>query len=205
MYFFVNLDMEVNEPAIAYGKRHYTMEEYLEMENASEEKHEYYQGEIFAMSGARLPHIIVTGNLFASLRSKLKGKPCRPYGNDMRIHIPANTLFTYPDLTIICGKPESLNNDGLNFLNPTVLIEVLSPSTRKYDRESKFKLYRDIPSLKEYVMVDPASISVEAHYINSSGNWELQDFTSIDDDLSLNSVGVSLTLKEIYEDTQVAS
>ncbi len=195
--------MEVNEPAIAYGKQHYTITEYLEMEDASDEKHEYYQGEIFAMSGARLPHIVVTRNLTVALANKLKGKSCRPYGNDMRIHIPVNTLFTYPDLTIICGKPESLNNDGMNFLNPTVLIEVLSPSTRKYDRESKFKLYRDIPSLKEYIMVDPASISVEAHYINSRGNWELQDHTSIDDELNLNSVGVSVTLKEIYEDVVI--
>src|SRR6185503_6229144 len=101
--------MEVKEPAVAYSKNKYTIAEYLEMENAATEKHEYYQGEIFAMSGPKFQHILVSRNLFLTLGQKLKGKPCQPLGSDMRIHIPKNTLFTYPDISIICGDPEFLN------------------------------------------------------------------------------------------------
>src|ERR1019366_918977 len=119
--------MEVKEPAIAYGKQKYTIEEYLEMENVATEKHEYYQGEIFAMSGAKHPHNLVIKNMYLSLGQKLKGKPCQPFGSDSRIHIQKNTLFTYPDISIVCGDPVFLNNDEWNLLNPTAIIEVISP------------------------------------------------------------------------------
>src|SRR5215211_4087365 len=121
--------MEVREPAVDYSKKKYTIQEYLEIENAATEKHEYYRGEIFAMSGTKLTHNIITSNLHSHLGQKLRGKSCRPYGSDLRIHIEKNTLFTYPDISVICGDPITLNNDELNALNPTVLIEVLSPST----------------------------------------------------------------------------
>src|SRR2546421_11556630 len=94
---------ELNEPAPAYGKRKFTIQEYLEREKAAHRKSEYYCGEIFAMSGAGNRHNIIFSNLFREVASFLKGKPCRPYGSDMRIHIPENTLFTYPDITIMCG------------------------------------------------------------------------------------------------------
>jgi len=171
----VNLITEVNEPAVAYAKQHYSIEEYLEMENAATEKHEYYKGRIFAMSGAKLEHNIVTSNLHTALGQNLKGKPCRPFGSDMRIHIEKNTLFTYPDITIVCGEPKSLNDDNMNFTNPSVIFEVAAPSTRKYDRGKKFKLYRDISTLTEYVLVDPLSISIETFSKNGQGNWELKD------------------------------
>ncbi len=100
--------MEVNEPAIAYSKQKVSIEEYLETENAAFEKHEYYQGEIFAMSGAKVPHNEIFTNLFSALVIKLKGKKCRPYGSNLRIHIPSNTLFTYPHISIVCGKIETL-------------------------------------------------------------------------------------------------
>jgi len=196
--------MEVNEPAVAYSRKHYSIEEYLEMENAATEKHEYYQGEIFAMSGAKLEHNIVVGNLFGSLKNILKGKSCRPFGSDARIYIEKNTLFTYPDISIICGEPMSRNNDKMNFLNPSVIIEVLSPSTSNYDRESKFRLYRDIPTLKEYILVDPESISIEDWFINGGGHWELKEHSSIEDTLELQSIQVSVLLTDIYEGTEVA-
>ena len=156
--------MEVKEPAIAYGKQKISIDEYLEMENASSEKHEYYQGEIFAMSGAKVPHNIIATNLVVALTIKLKGKSCRPFNSDQRIHVEANTLFTYPDISIICGDIITQNNDDYNVLNPTVLIEVLSRSTKNYDRGEKFKLYRDIPTLREYVLVDSESIHFEIIY-----------------------------------------
>ena len=197
--------MEVKEPAIAYGKRKYSIEEYLELENAATEKHEYYQGEIFAMSGAKMPHNWVTRNLLFSLMLKQKGKPCQPFGSDIRIHIEKNTLFTYPDISVICDEPMSLNDDGLNFLNPTIIFEVLSPSTRKYDREEKFKLYQDIPTLKEYVLVEPEAIYIEAWRINNQGAWEIKTYNDINETLELPAIAVSLELKDIYEDTNLTS
>ncbi len=135
--------MEAKEPAVAYSKERTSIEEYLEMENASDEKHEYYKGEIFAMSGAKVPHNKIAGNLFIAIGQRLKGKKCKPYNSDQRIHIQSNTLFTYPDISIICGEVITLNNDDYNVLNPSVIIEVLSKSTKNYDRGEKFKLYRD--------------------------------------------------------------
>jgi Uma2 family endonuclease len=195
--------MEVNEPAASYQKQNYSIEEYLQLENAGIEKHEYYKGEIFAMSGARLDHIIVTGNLFAGLWNRLKGKPCRPFNSDIRIHIEKNTLFTYPDVSLICGEPKSLNDDGINFLNPVVLIEVLSPSTRSYDREGKFKLYRDIPSLKQYIIVDPGIVNVESYFVNSQDNWELIEYKEAAAVLQLPEIGVEIPLNEIYEGIEI--
>jgi Uma2 family endonuclease len=195
--------MEANEPAVAYGKQKYTMEEYLEMENAAVEKHEYYQGEIFAMSGPKYQHVIVAGNILGSLLQKLKGKPCRPLGSDMRVHIPKNTLFTYPDISIVCGKPEFLSDDEWNLLNPSVIIEVLSPSTKTYDRGDKFKLYRDIPTLKEYILVEPEAISIEAFYINANNQWELKEYKGIGETLGIKTIEASIKLADIYEGTKV--
>ena len=173
------------------------------MEDAAMEKHEYYQGEIFAMSGNKMPHNVVSRNILAELTNKLKGKPCQPYGSDVRIHIEKNSLFTYPDISVICGEHKSRNNDDFNILNPTVIFKIASRSTRNYDREAKFTLYRDIPTLKEYITVEPEEIRVEAFFINASGKWELNDLRSIDDTLHMPSIAASLTMKEIYDRTKM--
>lgn len=195
--------MEVREPDVAYGKRKFTIEEYLELENAATEKHEYYQGELFAMSGAKISHVIVSRNLLVALANKLKGKPCQPYGSDARIYIEKNTLFTYPDLSIVCGDLQSLNDDHLNILNPSIIFEVLSPSTKQYDRGEKFMLYRDIPTLREYIVVDPEAAHIEAWHINANGNWELQEYKDIASTLQLPTILVNVALKDIYEGTEV--
>jgi Uma2 family endonuclease len=191
--------MEVREPAIAYGKQKISIEEYLEMENASIEKHEYYKGEIFAMSGAKMPHNAVHKNLWGSLFVKLKGKKCQPYGSDVRIHIESNTLFTYPDISIICGEVVTLNNDDYNVLNPAVIIEILSPSTKNYDRGEKFKLYRDITTLKEYILVDSESIHLEVFRLNESNHWELEEYNTITEQLHIKAVDEIIAISEIYE------
>jgi len=105
------MDFELREPIVAYGKKKFTVEEYLEYENASVEKHEYFLGEIFAMSGPKVTHNIIAVNILSELKVKLKGKPCQPLGSDQRICIPQNTLFTYPDLSIICGEIITKDND----------------------------------------------------------------------------------------------
>jgi len=195
--------MEVKEPAIAYGKQKISIDEYLEMENASSEKHEYYQGEIFAISGAKVPHNIIATNLVVALTIKLKGKSCRPFNSDQRIHVEANTLFTYPDISIICGDIITRNNDDYNVLNPTVLIEVLSRSTKNYDRGKKFKLYRDIPTLREYVLVDSESIHIEIFRLNANNHWELEEYNKDAQTVLIQAINTPLSIEEIYEGTEL--
>lgn len=192
---------QVKEPAVSYGKRKYTIEEYLEMEMHSDIKHEYYQGEVFAMAGARMKHNIIFRNLFRDISGFSRGKPCQPFSSDQRIHIPQNTLFTYPDISIICGDPVTLNNDENNALNPTVIIEILSPSTKGYDRGNKFNLYKDIPTLKEYILVDSESMKIEAWYLNQNNEWELQEYKNRKEVLQIRSIALALSLTDIYEDT----
>jgi Uma2 family endonuclease len=197
--------MEAREPAIAYSKQKYTIEEYLEMENAATEKHEYYRGEIFDMSGAKRTHNAICENLFFHLKQKLIGKPCQPHNSDTRIHIEKNTLFTYPDVSVICGEMESLNNDDMNVLNPSIIFEVLSPSTKNYDRGEKFRLYRDIPTLGEYIVVDSESVKIEAWHINAHGNWELKEYDTLSGSLTLYSLQLPLEITDIYEGTKAAT
>ncbi len=197
------MDYEVREQAMAYGRKQLTIEEYLEWELANTEKHEYFRGEVFAMSGAKINHNRIAVNVLSTLVRELKGKSCQPFNSDQRIHIPANTLFTYPDISVICGEPITLDDDEYNVLNPTVIIEVLSPSTKNYDRGEKFKLYRDIPILQEYVLIDAASVHIEHHRINKQQRWELLEHKSIDDILILDSLSTTILLTDIYEGTKL--
>ncbi len=190
--------METREPAVAYGKSKFTIEEYLEFESYSDEKHEYYQGEIFAMSGAKLSHNRIFSNVFSVLSALLKGHFCQPFGSDLRIHIPTNSLFTYPDISVFCGEIETLNDDQFNALNPVLVIEILSPSTKDYDRGTKFKLYRDIPSLKEYVLIDSSSVSIEVFSVNKSQAWELQEYKQPGASAKLTSLGIAIPVSEAY-------
>ena len=195
------MDKIIEEPLPAYERKAITVEEYLEMEEAAKEKHEYYRGEIFAMSGPKVPHNIIAGNLYGILYSKLKGKSCKPFNSDQRIHVEKNTLLTYPDISIVCGEIKTLNNDNWNILNPTIIIEVLSHSTNNYDRSEKFILYRDIPTLREYILVDSENVHVEAFRLHAAKHWELEELRLVTDTLQLPSVQVYLPLSEIYEDS----
>lgn len=204
--------MEVNEPIVAYGKNKFTEEEYLQMEKAATERHEYYKGEIFqmhghsdllAMSGAGNRHNIIFSNLFIGLGTRLKGKSCQPYGPDMRVNIPENTLYTYPDISVFCGELQTSARDEDTVIQPTVLIEILSPSTRNYDRGVKFMLYRDIPSLREYILVDTEAVRIEAFRINSGGHWELEEYKTLAGQLSLVSIQVIIPIADIYERTKI--
>lgn len=187
----------VNEPAPKYN--YVSQETYLETERASLEKHEYYQGEVFAMSGASFNHNRISVNTLTELSNKLKGKPCQPLGSDMRVHIPQNTLYTYPDITVVCGKPELLDDSFDNLLNPSVIIEILSKTTRKYDAGPKFKLYRDIPTLKEYILIDSLSVFVEQHFKNQNNIWELHDYKSMADNFISPVLNITFSLNDIYE------
>jgi Uma2 family endonuclease len=195
--------IEVREPLAVYGKTKLTIAEYLGWEAEQEEKHEYYRGEIFTMSGAKVNHNRIATNLIILLGQKLKGKPCRPFISDQRIHIPSNTLFTYPDISVVCGELITLDDDEWNILNPSVLIEVLSPSTEKYDRGNKFELYRELPSLKEYVLVNSTAVSIEVFRLNGPGRWELEGYKSNSGSVPIRTLGLALSIDEIYEGSRL--
>jgi Uma2 family endonuclease len=195
--------IEVRDPIVMYDKRTFSIEEYLRFEKDSPEKHEFFRGEIFAMSGASNRHNLIFSNLFTGIAIQLKGKSCKPFGSDMRIYVAENTLFTYPDISIICGEIVSAPMDEDTTTNPSVLIEILSPSTRNYERGGKFKLYRDIPTLKEYILVDSEAIGIEAFRLNSRGHWELEEYKSISETLQIPCLDVSVPLDEIYDGTKL--
>ena len=176
--------------------------EYLEAERLALNKHEYFRGEVFAMSGASIFHNIIAMNCGSVLRFKLKGKNCRPYGSDLRIHIPKNTLYTYPDLSIICGKVDTTDEKFDTVTNPSVIIEILSPSTRDYDKGGKFTLYREIESLKEYILIDAERIMVEKFTRNNNGSWLLTEYKNIDEYFIISTVSVEIQLSDIYEDVK---
>jgi Uma2 family endonuclease len=196
-------NIKAEDPAAVYKKRLLSIEDYLKAENASEQKHEYFQGEVFAMAGASPRHNKIFSNLFGRLATKLLGKPCQPYGSDTRVCIPNNTLFTYPDISIFCGNIIPFEKDENTATEPVVIIEILSPGTKGYDRGNKFKLYREIFSLKEYILVDSESTCVEIFRLNSSRHWELEEYKSIDEEILIATLQFSISMKEIYNNTKL--
>ncbi len=172
-------------------------DEYLLMEAQGNDKHEFFQGQVYAMAGGTFNHARVAGNLFASLRQFLRGKPCQPMNSDMRIHTPSG-LDTYPDVSVYCGQPE-LTDNQTTLLNPVVVIEVLSPSTRDYDRSGKFTHYRSIPGLQDYLLVDPESVLVEHFHRIKRDEWLLKVYSELTDVVVLEALGAELSLAEMYE------
>lgn len=180
----------------------YTQEEYLELERAAEYKSEYYRGEIFAMSGARFNHNRITENLSGEVLVFLKGKSCQSLSRDMRVHIPENTLYTYPDLLIVCGKPILLDEHMDTLLNPSVIIEVLSPSTASYDQGKKFHFYRSMQSLVEYILIDSQEVGARVHRKGSDGVWFVSsEAYEIEGSIEIGHIGLTLKMVDIYDQT----
>ncbi|MCF0053802.1 Uma2 family endonuclease [Dyadobacter sp. LJ53] len=180
----------------------YSEKEYLELEREAEYKSEYYRGEIFAMAGASPNHNRILENLSGECYIALKGKSCQSFSSDMRLHIPQNDLYTYPDLLIVCGKPEFSEIDKDTLINPSVIIEVLSKTTASYDRGNKFRLYRSISTLMEYILVDSLSVSVEVFRKNEDGSWTfVSEINNIEEQILLTSINAQLKLSDIYAQT----
>ncbi len=175
-----------------------TPEEYLERERRAEYKSEYYQGEVFAMSGASRNHVMIVSNLVFALHTALGGTGCLVFPSDLRVHVPAVGLFTYPDVSVVCGEEELLDEEFDTLLNPVLLVEVLSPSTESYDRGTKFAFYRSIASLREYALVSQRQKMVEVFRKNEEGLWVLHEFDEARNDVALASVGCALRLDDLY-------
>ncbi|KQS33429.1 Uma2 family endonuclease [Dyadobacter sp. Leaf189] len=181
----------------------YSAEEYLELERAADYKSEYYRGEIFAMAGAGRNHNRIKENLSIEIGSFLKGKSCQSFSSDMRVHIPESTLYTYPDLLILCGKAEFLDRHTDTLLNPSVIIEVLSPSTESYDRGKKFRFYRGIDSLVEYILIDSTELSAEVHRKETGDVWVLSSAAyDLESSIEISQVGLTLKMSDIYSQTE---
>jgi len=183
-------------------KSYITPEQYLEIDRQAERKSEYYDGEMFAMAGAGLAHNTIVWNLITGFGSQLRGGPCRGYPSDFRVRIGAGGRYAYPDVTIVCGKPEFADERRDVLLNPTAIVEVLSPSTASFDRGFKFDAYTAVPSLREYVLIVSDFASVEAFSRQPDGRWLLAKAVRQEESITLESVGCQLTLADIYENVE---
>ena len=174
-----------------------TPEEYLVMEREAAFKSEYRDGQIVAMPGASHKHNLIAGNIFGEIYVQFRDRTCVVYVNDMRVKVSDTGLYTYPDVVVVCDEPRFDNNHFDTLLNPTVLVEVLSPSTENYDRNDKFLSYQTLESLQEYILVSQNGVHVE-QYICQDGKWILREFRSLDDVLQIASIECELALRAIY-------
>lgn len=175
-----------------------TPEEYREFERNSDQKHEYLDGEIYMMAGATPNHNLISSSVNFALYSQLRGKGCFLYSSDMRVKVEKTGLYTYPDMTIVCGKPEYEDTKPQTLLNPIMIIEILSPSTEKDDRGKKFQHYRNLQSLQEYVLISQNSYRIEKFAKRTNIEWLFSDTSDIDSVIELPSIDCTLRLSEVY-------
>ena len=180
-------------------------EEWLEGERANlEGRSEFVNGEVFAMTGASLAHNAIVTNISAELRNQMKGRPCQVYANDVKVLIRSANAGKYPDLVALCGEPELLDDRRDVLLNPSLIVEVLSDSTEAYDRGDKFALYRQLPSLQDYLLVSQNRVGIELYSRGADGRWILTDYTALDGHVPLESIDCTLALAEVYDKLEVA-
>ncbi len=176
----------------------YTPEQYLTLERKAEYKSEYINGQIFAMAGASLEHNRITANFVRVLGNQFMGHPCGVFSSDMRVKVDATGLYTYPDVVAVCGEIRFDDAHRDTMVNPTVIVEVLSPSTEAYDRGGKFAHYRRSDSLTDYVLVAQDQVRVE-QYTRQNKQWVLTEINELDDTLRLPSIGCEVVLRDIYD------
>lgn len=182
-----------------------TPEEYLARERQAEQKSEYFNGEIFAMSGASPRHVLIVTNVVAELRGQLKKRPCTVYSTDLRVKVSATGLYTYPDVVVVCETPQFDDEHQDTLLNPTLIVEVLSDSTKDYDRGGKFEQYRTLPSFVEYVLISQDKHHVEHFVRQPDKRWILSETNRPEDAITLTSIGCTLVLQEVYDKVDLLS
>jgi Uma2 family endonuclease len=181
----------------ALPKPYLTPEQYLAMERASDTRHEYFRGEVFAMAGATRKHGLIAFNVARILGNQLLDRPCEAYVESMRVKVKANGLYTYPDGVIACDDPQYEDNTIDTLLNPQVIFEVLSENTEAYDRGKKFLLYQGLPSLQEYVLIAQEEARIELFRYTPSG-WNIQYALGLTAVATLTSINCVLPLTDVY-------
>lgn len=176
-----------------------TPEDYLEQERQAQFKSEYYAGQVYAMAGASPRHTWIVANTVYSFVGQLKGRPCTVHPSDLRVKVTPANLYTYPDVVIVCGTPRYEDRKRDTLVNPTVLIEVLSDSTEAYDRGGKFAMYRTLTSLTDYLLVSQNQALIERYSLDPDGHWVLSDYREINANVSLPSIGCTLSLADVYD------
>jgi Uma2 family endonuclease len=179
-------------------RRLFTPDEYLLIERGAEFKSEYLDGEIFAMSGATLPHNRIARNVLMEFDRQLADKPCEALGSDMRVGVTARGPYFYPDVTVVCGEPQLRDGTMDCLMNPTVIVEVLSPSTESYDRVQKFANYQQIGTLTDYLLIAQDEPRLEHYSRQSGGGWLLNTIRGPEGSLPLPSIGCDLQLSNVY-------
>ena len=180
--------------------RHYTPAQYFALEQTAEHRSEYHHGAIIPMTGGTLNHNRIAGNLFALLKAALRGTGASAFIGDLRVSIPSHDRYTYPDVLMIQGDPQFLDDRTDTILNPSVIIEVLSKSTQNYDRGDKFLAYRSIPSLQEYILIDQYQIHLEQLSKLDDRNWNLRTYTAPEPTLTFTSLDLAIAIADLYED-----
>lgn len=187
----------MNQSNVAAAEKIYTTEEYLAFERQAEEKHDFIDGEIVAMAGANREHNLIGGNIFAGMHFRLRGKNCELYANDMRVRLREGR-YGYPDVVAVCGEPQFADDEFDVLLNPVVVIEILSKSTRFRDKTEKLATYQKMESVRECLLVEQKELRVE-HFIKQTPNqWLLKIYEDISEIIRLESIGCELPLAEIY-------
>ncbi|HLP90946.1 MAG TPA: Uma2 family endonuclease [Nostocaceae cyanobacterium] len=183
------------------NENYLTPQEYLEWEEKQEIKHEYINGQVFAMTGGTIPHATIALNLASALKNNLRGSQCRAFMSDAKVAVSENGPFYYPDVVVSC-HPKDKN--AIKFIQyPCLIIEVLSPTTEAYDRGKKFQSYRQISTLQEYILIDAEKIGVDCFRLNEKGFWELHPYRE-GEELHLTSIDLHFPISMIYEDVQLA-
>ena len=180
-------------------KSYLTPEEYLELERSADYKSEYFNGQIFAMGGASPNHVLIVTNVVSEFRSQLKNRPCTVYSTDLRVRVSPAGLYTYPDVVVVCGDPQFSDSHRDTLTNPILIVEVLSKSTKDYDRGEKFEQYRTVDSFVEYLLIAQDKHHVERYSRQADRTWILSETNRVEDVIELNSIGCRLPVHEIYD------
>lgn len=175
-----------------------TIEEYLAFEETALEKHEYFNGEMYAMAGGSIAHSQVCGNAFAALHTALRGKECQAFESNLRVLVPRTGLFAYPDAMVVCEPLERVEGRTDTITNPKVIVEMLSDSTEAYDRGGKFRNYQSITSVEEYVLITQYGPTVDVFRPQADGGWLLTPASGMEAVATLHSIGCELQIADLY-------
>jgi len=187
----------------AQPKPYLTPDEYLDRERRRDYRSEYYAGQVFALAGGSRSHNLIVTNVIAELRNQLRRHPCRVYPNDMRVKVPQTGLYTYPDVVVTCGQDTFDDQQQDTLLNPTLIVEVLSKSTENFDRGRKFKLYRTLDSLAEYILISQHAHHIEHYVRQPDQQWLLSEADDLQATIHLPVIDCTLLLADVYEKVDI--